>query len=118
MRQTNNIIDTINELKNEIQFMKSAQPVAPTDWKLFRYKGTITSDGTTKYIILNTNTTRNNAIVMFIRGSDSFIMHYFTALISPSGIFYTEMKDFIGTQNYQIISNLSGTVSISNTKPI
>ena len=117
MRQTDNITNTINELKNEIQLMKSKQPVAPVDWKLFRYKGTITSDGSNKYIILDTGTNRTDAIVIFIRGSDDFVMHYFTALISPNGIFYTEMKDFVGTQNYQIMSNLSGTVSISNTKP-
>ena len=115
MRLNRNILTTIDELRNELQLMKYAQPVAPVDWKLHRYTGTITSNGTDKYLILNTGTERKDAIVIFTHGDLDFLMQYFGELDSPAGVFYTVVKSFYGTIDYEIQSNLAGTVTVSES---
>lgn len=120
MNRDVDLVSKVSILEREVRNMKSVQQVAPVNWFLYKYSGTWSHDGASdKYMVFTADdNTTSTPVVMFSYQAPTYMNYLFGTNPHPDGIFYADMSKLPGTSMaWQVLSNISGSVSITTIKP-
>lgn len=115
-----NITDDIANARQDINEMKSAQPIKGDSWVPYRYTGSVTiPDSGIRYIVFTQDDTSRPAVVRIDQSLDQ--TPYAVGWRVQNGVHCFPAYDFTDgnskTQNYVIYSTMTGSVTTSSSPP-